>query len=78
MSWPRLLWLNVRQAWQDVRAALLCRHRRLDVFEKRGFLLCHDCARVWRVRDRGLFTERWEARTWTRAEIIEVIQGVER
>lgn len=78
MSWARLLWLNVRQAWQDFRAAFLCRHRRLDVFEKRGFLLCHRCQRMWRVRDRGLFTERWEARTWTRAQIVEVIQGVER
>lgn len=78
MSWARLISLNVRQAWQDFRAAFLCRHRRLDVFEKRGFLLCHRCQRMWRVRDRGLLTERWEARTWTRAQIVEVIQGVER
>lgn len=78
VSWPRLLWLSIRETWQDFRAAFLCRHRRLDPFTKRGFILCHRCACMWRVRDRGKFTERWEARTWTRAEVVEAIQEFDR
>ena len=70
--------LFLREAWQNFRAAFLCRHRRLIVLHGRGMILCHRCAMVWSVEDRGTFAERWISRRLTRSGVAAIVARLDR